>query len=108
TSHYETIEIVTELIENSTYYENEDQFLTLILLMGVIYREPLTSLSNSTLAEAFVQEKVRENKLRPSVLTQLKKWQNVQPSFTKLLTKKSDLHIEVEELFAKEVKQVKL
>src|SRR5699024_6883686 len=78
------------------------------LLMGGIFREPLTSLSNSTLAEAFVQVKVRENKLRPSVLTQLKKWQNVQPSFTKLLTKKSDLHIEVEDLFAKEVKQVKL
>jgi len=108
TSHDEAIEIVADSLENSTYSEDEEQFLTLILLMGVIFREPLTSLSNSTLAEAFVQEKVRENKLRPSVLTQLKKWQNVQPSFTKLLTKKSDLHIEVEDLFTKEVKQVKL
>src|SRR5690625_3380474 len=108
TSHDEAIEIVVDSLENSTYSEEEEQFLTLILLMGVIFREPLTSLSNSTLAEAFVQDKVRENKLRPSVLTQLKKWQNVQPSFTKLLTKKSDLHIEVEDLFTKEVKQVKL
>lgn len=108
TSHDEAIEIVADSLVDSMYDEEEEQLLTLILLLGVIFREPLTSLSGRTLAEAFVQEKVREDKLRPSVLTQLKKWADVQPSFTTIIKQTDDFHIEVEDLFTKEVKQVKL
>src|SRR5699024_7444910 len=41
TSHDEAIERVADSLENETYSEEEEQFLTLILLMGVIFREPL-------------------------------------------------------------------
>lgn len=104
----ETMERLAGQLADFECPEEQEEFVSTVLLMGIIFQEPLTGLSKRTLAEAFIQGKIQENKLRPSVLTQLKKWQDVQPSFAIITNQHDDLSFEVEDLFTKEVKQVKL
>lgn len=85
--------------------EEEGILLTTLLILWATLEKPFM---NKTLVEQFIEEKRRGKQLRPAVLTQLEKWSNIHPSFSKIMNMTDGNWMEVEDVATKEIKRVKV
>ncbi|CAM3843567.1 YecA family protein [Mesobacillus zeae] len=82
-----------------------ERFVSFLLVIWFTFHQPH---STSTLAEQFIEEKRKSNKVRPSTMVQLEKWKDTPPSFVTITKIIDHEWIEVEDFATKEIKKVRV
>lgn len=85
--------------------EEEGILLTTLLILWATLEKPFMKI---TLVQQFIEDKRRGKQLRPAVMTQLEKWSNIPPSFSKIINMTDGNWMEVEDVATKEIKRVKV
>jgi hypothetical protein len=99
-------DLVDELIGDQYFAEDEEEVLQLYIAMWAIFTIPYEE--EKTIIEDFVDYKKKENKLRASTLKQLETWAQTVPSYSIVTQVSDDLNLEIEDVFTREKKHVKL
>ncbi|WP_404329000.1 YecA family protein [Mesobacillus maritimus] len=85
--------------------EEEGILLTTLLILWATLEKPFM---NKTLVQQFIEDKRRGKQLRPAVIAQLEKWDQIPPSFSKITKMTDGNWMEVEDVATKEIKRVKV